>query len=74
MLCAYLKIAVLLTVPAVTLSYSGQVRHASDIRQAQSIVRSSLDLNWMVNHPRESLERGQNERRRVAGLIEDLDQ
>jgi len=75
MLYGYLKIAAtLLAVPIVALLYAKQVRLEDDIHAVEWDVHHPPNVQWVMDHPRECLQRDRGETRYLHQLlILDLD-
>ena len=72
MLYGYFKIVLSLIIPLVTLVYAKQLRLEGEMRAVRWDVQHPPDLKWVIDHPRESLERNRMESKYLWRLVQDL--
>lgn len=73
MLSAFLKIALTVAVPVVTVCSARQYRHRHDAQLLSEIVRRPANLQLAFTDPSQSLQKNRQEVRIMRQLIEDLD-
>jgi len=73
MLSGYLKIIVSAIVLGLTFFYATQARREADMRAIRWDVQHPPPLQWVLDHPKESLQRDRMEHKYLRQLIADLD-
>jgi hypothetical protein len=72
MLFGYFKIVLSLALLPATLLYAKQLRLDADMRAVRWDVQHPPDLQWVINHPRESLQRNKMEAEYLRQSVQDL--
>jgi hypothetical protein len=73
MLYGYFKLILSLLILLVTLVYATQLRLERDMWAIKSDVQHPPDLKWVIDHPRELLERNRMESKYLRKLVQSLD-
>lgn len=73
MFWAYFKILLTLIIPLCTIAYARQLRLEGDYQRIRSIVERPANLQWMLSHPRETLQLNRAENQYLHHLLQDLD-
>jgi len=68
----YFKIALSLAIPFATLNYARQVRIDRDLQAVKWDVQHPPELQWVVDHPRESLQANRAEAKYLCKLLRDV--
>jgi len=73
MLSGYLKISMSVVVVGLLFLYAAQERRQADMLALKWVVQHPPPLQWVLDHPQESLQRNRMEREYLHQLIVDLD-